>query len=246
MKIKFITDDGIDSLEATLTTTHKKHLFDDSPEYFVEYLHDKGWLKESKYEVPDFIMDKNPDYDISDSINICRLYESMKTLPPAVAADKKIWIGLSFTDMWDFIQYRRQEDLHKDKDIDILNSFFFMRGPRRSLYIHCLSRFWWIAHLLYDSTRENPYELCQYFASRAFPSRAMLFSSTNFVSNPDIAKGIIECHFDRFNAGKADGRYPYSDTNKYFNCLGGIKILDAMSREDAYSLANDFLEKNFP
>ena len=129
---------------------------------------------------------------------------------------------------------------------DIKNSFFFMRGRRRSGFVHCVSRFWWIAHILYDAERENPYELCEYFASRAFPSRAVLFSSVNLVSNPEIAKGIVQCHYDRWKEGKDDGRYPYVEANKFWNCLGGISIVDSFSRQEVYEMTMKFLNDKFP
>lgn len=117
-----------------------------------------------------------------------------------------------------------------------------MRGGRRSSFINYISRLWWIAHLLYDETnKNNPYELCEFFASRA-----MLFSSTNLVSNPEVAKGIIQCHYVRSKMGKDDGRYQFTEANKYLNYLGGVSIIDSYSRKEIYELTMDFLNKNFP
>lgn len=246
MKIKFLTEEGIDVLKSTLVSVHGSHLMDASPDYFLDYFHRYKMIRESRYEVDDININTDPDYNVSDPANLRAVYESMKNLPPSIAADDRIWVGLSFTDMWEFIQYRRHDDLDKGTELAKQSSFFFMRGGRRSSYIHCISRLWWIAYLLYDTTRSDPYELCDYFASRAFPSRAMLFSSVNLVSNPEIAKGVISCHYDRFRAGKDDGRYAYTEANKYLNCLGGISIVDSMSRNEVYDKVMAFLEKRFP
>ena len=246
MKIKYLTEEGIDNIKETLVSVHGRHLLDASPDYFVDTFSKNGWLRESKYEVPDVEFNMNPDYNLSDSVNISRVYECMRSLPCSVASDERVWAGLAFTDMWKFVQYRRAEDLNSGDDNAKLNSFVFMRGRRRSCYIHCIARLWWTAYILYDAKREDPYELCKYFASRAFPSRIMLFSSTNLVSNPEIAKGIIQAHYDRHKEGKPDGRYPYTDTNKYWNCLGGIMILDSFTRQEVYDKSMAFLEENFP
>ena len=245
MKIKFLTEEGIDVMKSTLISIHRKHLLDATPDYFVDYFHSQGWLKESKYEVPDIDICEDSDFNISDPKNIKAVYESLKSLPPAVAADGRVWAGLSFTDMWHFVQYRRKRELAEGKEFDKLSSFFFMRGGRRSCFIHCISRLWWVAYLLYDSSRADPYELCNYFASRAFASRIMLFSSVNLVSNPEVAKGIVECHYNRFKEGKDDGRYPYTEANKYLNCLGGISLIDSMHRQEVYDIVWDFLEKKY-
>lgn len=246
MKIKFLTEEGIDNLKEILISTYGKHLLDENSDFFLEDFFKRGWLKESKFEFPDVEFDMNPDYNISDSKNIKILYDNMKTLPPAIAADERVWVGLSFSSFWRYIQYRRAEELKSGSELDIKNSFFFMRGRRRSGFVHCVSRFWWIAHILYDAERENPYELCEYFASRAFPSRAVLFSSVNLVSNPEIAKGIVQCHYDRWKEGKDDGRYPYVEANKFWNCLGGISIVDSFSRQEVYDMTMKFLNDNFP
>lgn len=246
MRIKYLTEEAIDNLKETLVDTHGTHLLDDSPDYFADTFYKHGWLKESKYEFPDIEFDKNLDFDISDSINMRNLYESMRGLPAAVAADERVWAGLAFTDMWKFVQFRRGEQLEKGNEFDKLSSFFFMRGGRRGCFLHCISRMWWIAYFLYDPGRDDPYELCTYFASRAFPSRAMLFSSVNLVSNREIAKGIVQCHLDRAKEGKNDGRYPFTEANKYLNCMGGITILDSMSRDEVYQIVNEFLEEKYP
>lgn len=246
MKIKFLTEEGIDNLKEILISTYGKHLLDENSDFLLEDFYKRGWLKESKFEFPDIEFDMSPDYSISDSKNIKILYESMKTLPPAVASDERVWAGLSFSNFWKYVQYRRFEALESGNDFDKKSSFLFMRGSRRSCFIHCVSRLWWIAHILYDAERDNPYELCEYFASRAFASRAMLFSSVNLVSNSEIAKGIVQCHYDRWREGGDDGRYPYVEANKFWNCMGGISIVDSFSRQEVYEMTMKFLNDKFP
>ena len=47
----------------------------------------------------------------------------------------------------------------------------------------------------------------------------------------------------RKQAGEKIGRYHFVEANKYVNCIGGISLLDTMSREEARDLANKRLNK---
>lgn len=246
MRIKYLTEEGLDDLKENLVSVHGKHLQDANPDYFLDIFSKKGWLRDSKYEFPDVTFDMNSDFNISDAANIRNVFASMRSLPTAAASDERLWAGLAFSDMWGYVQYRRAEELADGSEKAKMSSFLFIYGPRRSSHIHCLSRLWWAGHMLYDPERDDPYELCDYFASRAFPSRMLLFTSSNFVSNPNLARGIVEAHLARHKDGKPDSRYPFSDLNKYLNKVGGITILDSFSRKEIFDIATSFLDEHFP
>ena len=121
-----------------------------------------------------------------------------------------------------------------------------MRGPVRSLYIHCLSRLWWTAYNLYDNqNQKNSYELCEYFASSSFSSRAVLLFSVHIFTNHESAKGFVQCQYDRKKEGKNDGRYQFTELGKYFNNLGGITIIDSLSRQEVYDRSIAFMNEHF-
>lgn len=249
MKINYLTNDAIDYLKVHLAHDLKSHILDAEPSFFMKLFKENGWIKESKYELADN-MDRlsfDSNYNISDSINLRVVYDSLRDLPPTVAADERIWAGLSFSDFWSFIQYRRHEELEEGDELGINSSFMFMRGKRRSLYINCLSRLWWTAFLLYDKKNtENPYELCDFFTSQSFPSRIMLLSSRNFVSNGEIAKGIVQCLYDRSKEGKTYARKQFEEVLKHLNSIGGVSLIDALTREDIYEISKRILEKKYP
>lgn len=245
MRIKYLTEDGINNIKGTFANNYMSHLCDSNPDWLIKTFLSKGWLKETKYDFDDIQFETGcDDYNITDPINLRAIYKSMRKLPPQDASDERIWAGLAFTDMWPFVQYRRYKELHEGTPRDKLNSFFFMRGTRRSCYMHCLSRCWWIAHALYDENREDPYELCDFLAGQAFPSTAILLSSTNLATNPETAKGIAQALYDRHKQGHTERRYSFVNTNKYLNCIAGISIIDSMTRNEVYDLVMDFLKKH--
>lgn len=248
-KINYLTNEAIDYLKVHLAHDLKGHLLDDEPTFFIKLFKENGWIKESKYEIADNIdcLSFDPDFNISDPINLRVIHESLRDLPPTVAADGRIWTGLSFTDFWSYIQYRRHDDLTDGDELAINSSYILMRGKRRSLYINCLSRLWWTAFLLYDNNNlENPYELCDFFASQSFPSRIMLLSSRNFVSNGEIAKGIVQCLFNRSKEGKTHTRKQFEEVLKYLNNIGGVSLIDALSREEIYEVSKRILANKYP
>lgn len=248
-KINYLTTEAIDYLKLHLAHDLKGHLLDEEPTFFIKLLKEKNRIKESKYEISDNLdsLNFNSDYNISDSINLRVVHECLGNLPPTVAADGRIWAGLSFTDFWGFIQYRRHESLTNGDELAINSSFILMRGKRRSLYINCLSRLWWTAFLLYDKKNlNNPYELCDFFTSHSFPSRIMLLSSRNFVSNGEVAKGIVQCLYDRSKEGKTYARKQFEEVLKYLNNIGGVSLIDALSREDIYEISKRLLDEKYP
>ena len=54
---------------------------------------------------------------------------------------------------------------------------------------------------------------------------------------------MLDCIIKRKEAGDNVGRYHFVEANKYINCIGGITLLDSMSREEARDLANKRLNK---
>ena len=250
MKIKILTEEAIDVLKETLVSSHGNHLLDPTPDYFLDYFEKNGWLKETKYEFPDIEFNYDSDYNVADPINVKALYTGLKDLSPAIASDGRLWAGLAFTYCWKFLQYRRHDKLVKGSERDKLNTFFLLIPNRRGCFVNILSTMWWMAHILYDEDNtDNPWEFVDYVASRAFPSTALLFSSDNLFSNPNLAKGTMQAVLDRYKAGfittAKDRRFTIVESGKYLNCLGGISIIDSMSRKEAYELVTYYLANEY-
>lgn len=67
----------------------------------------------------------------------------------------------------------------------------------------------------------------------------------NILENPESAKGFVQCQYDRKKEGKNDGRYQFTELGKYFNNLGGITIIDSLSRQEVYDKSIAFMNEHF-
>lgn len=246
MRLIYLSKDAIDDIKINFNK-YKKHFNDANNEWFLERFDKRDWMHESKIECKDFVLDMSDDYNVSDRKNVEIVYEALHDLSPALAADERLWAGMLFCQFWNFVKYRRKKEIASGDKRDILNSFLFMRGNKRSCFVNCLSRLWWTGYLLYDDKKINHYYAVDLICETAYASNIVLISSNNFTSNKNLVLGVLDCIQQRKDAGEHIGRYHYVEANKYINCIGGISLLDSMTREEISALANkrlNYLYKN--
>lgn len=242
MRLMYLSQEAIDDIKVNINK-YKPHFTDNTNEWFMKHFRDNGWIHESKIQCDDFTMNHDSDMNVSDRKNVEIIYEAMRDLSPANALDERLWSGILFGQLWDFVQYRRADELASGNEREILNSFFFMRGTKRSCFMNCLSRLWWTGHLLYDKNNTNHYAAIDLICETAYASNIILFSSNNFVANKEIALGILDCIAERKANGERIGRYHFVEANKYLNCIGGVSLLDTMTREETKHLVQARLNK---
>lgn len=237
LKLIYLSQEAIDDIKMNFIK-YKKHFADVNNDWFIEKFKKRDWMHESKVQCKDFILDMSDEYNVSDRKNVEIVYEALHDLSPALAADERLWAGMLFGQFWDYVKYRRKNEINFGNERDILNSFFFMRGTKRSCFMNCLSRLWWTGYLLYDEKKCEHYNAVDLICEAAYASNLILISSNNFISNKNLALGVFDCIQKRKNAGENIGRYHFVEANKYINCVGGISLLDAMAREEVCKLAN--------
>lgn len=242
MRLMYLSQDAIDDIKMNIQK-YKSHFMDDTNEWFMKHFEDNGWIHESKIQCTDFEMNYDSNINASDRKNVEIIYEAMRDLSPANALDERLWAGILFGQLWDFVKYRRADALASGDDREILNSFFFMRGIKRSCFMNCLSRLWWTGFLLFDENNPNHYAAIDLICETAYASNIILFSSNNFVSNKDIALGVLDCIAERKANGEKIGRYHFVEANKYLNCIGGVSLLDTLTREETKYLVQARLDK---
>lgn len=242
VKLIYLSQEAVNDIKIDFRK-YRKHFKDETNEWFVQHFEKNGWMQESKIQCDEFSLDMDEDYDISDRKNVEVLYEALRDLSPSLAADERLWSGMLFCQFWDYVKYRRRKEIESGIERDVLNSFFFLRGTKRSCFMNCLSRLWWTGYLLYDSSMSDHYRAVDLITETAFASNIVLFSSNNFVSNKNLALGVLDCLYKRKQAGEKIGRYHFVEANKYINCIGGITLLDTMTREEVCALTNRRLDK---
>lgn len=244
MKLLYLDKEAIDDLKMNFSI-YKTHFTDETNEWFMGRFREKDWIHESRIQCPELELSYDVDYNKSDRKNVEIVYEALRDLSPVNASDERLWAGVLFGQLWKFVRYRRAVELSSGNEREILNSFLFMRGIKRSCFINCLSRLWWAGYLLYDPENASHYAPIELISESAFPSNIMLLSSSNFMADKKLALGVLDCISERKRKGEKIGRYHFTEANKYLNCIGGVTLLDAMSREEVKKMVNCKLNKKF-
>lgn len=181
--------------------------------------------------------------------NIRRVWESLKVLTPVQAEMEKIWVALAHTDylayqMGIFNSQIANPDNKKREESSLKSRTIFVNGAKRSLAIHNLAILWWLAYYFRDDQNiEAPYHLIDFFVSTPYRGNAVALLSSNIVSNKEIALGILEAVKVLIEKeGMVVNRFPYSEAGKILNEVGGVRILDTLTREEV----KDILIKNLP
>ena len=242
MKISYLTDTALATLRGQLPDNISCYASGDQG-YFYDIIDSMdGFRYDSKLVFPDFELDMSSDYAASDTRNVKTLYSAMRDLPLSVACDERLWVGLAHGYFWDYVQYRQEEQIASRDERKVATSFFFTNGQRRSLYVNCLSRLWWAGYLTYDEDNpDDPFELTDIITKTAFPSTITLFSSSNMTANPRIGLGVLDSLKKRERAGETIKRKYFVGPLRYLNSMGGITVLDILSRSEITNIVDEYL-----
>lgn len=231
---------------------YKVHYEKEDREWFSQHFNENNSLMEYAKDFPEFTMDKDENFNVSDLKNIRIVYDALKELPLSVACDARLWTGLAHTSLWDYVWYRQHEEIAKAKTAKakkekIQKAFFCVgNGKRRSLFVNCLSRLWWTGYLVYDEKRKNPYELAETLMygqkGHSFASQIVLLSSRNFISNKHLFHGILQAILDFKRAGNEVNRVVFETVLSYFNNISAATVLDFLPEEEVRKMAKEQLD----
>lgn len=242
MVLPYLAQEAIDDIKMNFFK-YRAHFSDPTPSWFIAVFEESGWWRNSKVRYDAIDLDMSEDFNTSDRRNIERVYSGLRGLSPALAADERLWAGALFGPFWDYVRYRRGRELDGGSEQDIKNSFFFMRGTKRSCFMNCLSRLWWTGHLIYDGAAADHFHAADLLCDGAYASTVILLSSSNFMANREIALGVLDCMAARRARGERIGRYHYVEANRYLNSLGGTMLLDTIGREEVREIVDRRLDR---
>ncbi|WP_274541764.1 DUF6339 family protein [Staphylococcus chromogenes] len=184
-------------------------------------------------------------YSDTDPKNGEILHRSLHMLSPVQASQEKFWLGMTMTYYKDYLYYRLNDELSKNKDERIKTALTsYKNGLKRALFVNVLSRLWWVGHLTYDATREDPYELTKFFCESDFSARAVIFFSSNFTSNKELGLGILSAIYRLKQDGVDIKRDHFVQANKYLNLIGGVTLLDLKTRAEVEEEIYGYLKDN--
>jgi hypothetical protein len=246
MKLKFISENTLQDLKVVNHTNYLKHYFNQNLEWFDQYFNVAGSVLKSniEFEMPELSF--NEDYVVSDRENVKAVYNSLKHITIYQATQERLWSGLSHLQFREYTFYRLKKDIEVKNERRIKSALFFTQGSKRSLFIHIISRLWWVGYMTYDeNNKENPFWLTDFFTESDFSARSTVFFSSNFTSNRDITIGILKALYTLKENGMSIKRHHFVQASKYLNVVGGAMILDMMNAVEVEELVIKHLRKVF-
>ena len=248
MILQALTKEGLDYLKGNISENLSRYQEKDKA-YFADKFASRGYLMYTGVEIEDFkdnlVFSEDDKQD--DLHNAKVLHEGMRNLPLYVAVDESVWGALNHTYLFDYICNRRREKLAA-KEIDVANSFFSngSNGLKRSLYINCVSRLWWVAHLLYDSAnKEDPYYLLEVVARFGFPGVSVGIFSSNFIARSENAVGLFRVFHEVMKQHPKVTRDDLTAGVRYLNLIGATTMLDALDIEEIKQIMRGFYSRHF-
>ncbi|WP_235848392.1 DUF6339 family protein [Litchfieldia alkalitelluris] len=245
MKLKFISDETLTDLR-TNYEEYKTYYHNQDHTWFDNYFKEKGRVFESTVDFDMPVFDLSEEFAISDKENVKVIYEALKHLTVTQATQERLWAGLAHLQFRDYAFYRMKKEIEEKNDKRINTSIFFKNGNKRSLFVHILARLWWVGYMTYDESNEsNPYWLTEFFCSKDFSARCVVFFSSNLTSNKTITTGILRSIIKLDAKGIAVKRDHFVQATKYLNVVGGAMILDMLSTDEVEKMVDKYLAKYF-
>jgi hypothetical protein len=199
-------------------------------QWYKEKFPNEEWAFDSKLN-----FDKVPlDSDISSDFENAIALHNALSLSRVQAADERLWTYLSLVEYWDYTRQRWELDLDKIKEKSQqtrINERYFVRSTEtdRPFLRNALSRLWWAVEVTKDETRENPYELTKIVLGNT--DIYLNVMERSFSRNEEVIKGILELLIELGEEVYMPGRF-YRQIVKQVNAMGGVVMLDFMTKED--------------
>lgn len=242
-RIKYVTDAFLDEFK---TNFYDKYLsfYENNNREEIEriFLNPANVIESSTlFEFTPLFLESESPNTVKKNIRI--LWESLKGLKISEAENEKLWVALENTYYLDYHLDQLSLITGSNRKTSIESRTVFTQGKKRSLLINNLSLLWWIAYYTYDeSNEENPFYYTDYFVEGTYRGNAVGYLSSNIVSNKEITLGTLAAIKELTDSGRMiENRYSYTNSNKILNQIGGIRVLDTLTREEVKQIIVDNL-----
>lgn len=221
-----------------------EHLIVAIPETIDYYKEDFSWM-DSYFQTDDWksqsAVQLDPELSLSipsegnhyDLENTVKIYTQLHNISIAQATDERLWSYLSLSRFWEYMRKRwpvDQIDANKARNY-IRERYFFMMNPDRALVRHGIARLWWYGYYSYNENYEDPFTLTKILLKKLDIAQSIL--ERNFSRNIRITQTILKVLYELEKNGIAyDERNKFRELMKYLNQMGGVTVLDFLSKED--------------
>ena len=241
-KLKYVTDVFLDDFKTNFKSKYLPLYMKGDKEKIREIFSNSENVLESsfEFECEELVLESvDPDASIK---NIQIIWESLRGLSITEAENEKVWVALENTYYLDYHLDQLKMITGKKKEASITSRTIFNNGNKRSLMINNISILWWIAYYTYDERLEDPYYYTKRFLSGSYRGNAVAYFSSNLVSNKEIVLGTLEAIYELIDENKMiENRFSYSNANKILNLVGGVVVLDFLSKEEIKNIVKENL-----
>lgn len=232
-KLKYVSDEFLDDFKTNFHSKYLPYYINSDKEKIINLFSDTNNVYDSlnEFEYKELILESLDSEAPKKNVEI--IWESLKHLTIAEAENEKIWVALENTYYLDYHLDQLSNINGTTREASITARTIFNRGNKRSLMINSISSLWWIAYYTFDEDSSNPYYYTKRFLSGSYRGNAVAYFSSNLVSNKDIVLGSLQAIYELIDEGKMiENRYSYTNANKILNLVGGVIVLDFLTRED--------------
>lgn len=223
MKLKVFKQESLEQLKRD--ASKQIDLYQRTTPWLNEYFRGGAYYCETQINLPDnlSLLTNEGEPSDTDKENSKRIYEAFRgRINPVQAAEERLWTYLCHETFWDYMIWRWPPK----KEGTIISRYFFDGESSRALSRNGISRLWWFAHLTYDESRNDPYELTNILLYSQDIQHNLL--ERNFGRNRTILHTVLD--FLRVHP-EIKGKEQYVKIVKTLNRLGGVRLLDALGPE---------------
>lgn len=181
--------------------------------------------------------------------NIRLLYGSLKDLSLSLASDERVWSYMTHISYWDYMRERwplEEVNENNSKENYIKTHYFYGEKPRNR---NGIARLWWIGHVTYDDSLNDPFELTEFMVKQDQDLTRMIMESPTIARNKIAVKVILksiiklQSEIPHFNI-----RQFIRHAAKYFNYRGSVTLWDSLEHQDVEKaveqMSNKWLAQN--
>lgn len=181
--------------------------------------------------------------------NIRLLYGALKDLSLSLASDERVWSYMTHITYWDYMRKRwplEEVNEKNSKENYIKTHYFYGEKPRNR---NGIARLWWIGHITYDDSLNNPFELTEFMLKQDQDLTRMIMESPTIARNKIAVKVILksiiklQSEIPNFNIRKF-----IRHAAKYFNYRGSVTLWDSLEPQDVEKaveqMSNKWLSQN--
>jgi len=160
------------------------------------------------------------------------IYDAYKNITPTQATDMRIWTYLSHATFWKYMKAKHQglEQPEQKKGDYILKHWFVKDADPAEFLSQDIALLWWAAHLTYDETNQDSYELTKEMFM--IPDYTKILLPGIQSKNTNFIHALLEFVKERPDLFYKNKEKKLEYLMQKSNYLGGYKVLPALSKSE--------------